>query len=228
VTATLAGHRLRPVPWPWLAVFAAGWFLLTDLLAGGATDPGEGVVRFRLLVFLLGLGAAVLSAPETDPPRALLRAAPVPLWRALALRLAGWLALGTPPVLTLAVLLDGTSGWTAAGLAGAALPSFLLVSAAGFFAARASSALAGGAAAGAAVAALGLAGRAWPELPLQLGSVPGAPHWQASRALMVVVAMLLVVATLALEQRTGRRPGPPRPRAVAPRVRPPAGSRARP
>jgi hypothetical protein len=210
VTATLAGHRLRPVPWPWLAVFAAGWFLLTDLLAGGATDPGEGVVRFRLLVFLLGLGAAV------------------PLWRALALRLAGWLALGTPPVLTLAVLLDGTSGWTAAGLAGAALPSFLLVSAAGFFAARASSALAGGAAAGAAVAALGLAGRAWPELPLQLGSVPGAPHWQASRALMVVVAMLLVVATLALEQRTGRRPGPPRPRAVAPRVRPPAGSRARP
>jgi hypothetical protein len=228
VTATLARHRLRPVPWPRLAVLATGWFLLTGLLAGGATDPGEGVARFRLLVFLLGLGAAVLTAPETDPPRDVLRAAPVPLWRALALRLAGWLALGTLPVLMLALLLDGTGGWTAAGLGGAALPSFLLVSAAGFFAARATSALAGGALAGAAVAALGVAGRAWPELPLQLGSVPGAPHWQASRILMVAVGLLLVVATLSLEQRTGRRPAAPRRRAAAPRVRPAAGSRARP
>jgi hypothetical protein len=228
MTATLARHRLRPVPWPLLAVFAAGWFLLADLLAGGATDPGEGVVRFRLMVFLLGLGAAVLSAPETDPARDVLRAAPVPLWRALALRLAGWLALGTPPVLGLAVLLDGSGGWTAADLAGAALPGFLLVSAASFFAARATSALAGGAVAGTAVVALGLAGRAWPALPLQLGSVPGAPHWQASRALMVAVGLLLVVATLSLEHRTGRRPGPPRPRAMAPRARPAAGSGARP
>jgi hypothetical protein len=228
VTATLARHRLRPVPWAVLAVFAAGWFLLTDLLASGATDPGEGVVRFRLMVFLLGLGAAVLTAPETDPSRDVLRAAPVPLWRALALRLAGWLALGTPPVLVLAVLLDGAAGWTAAELARAALPGFLLVSAAGFFAARATSALAGGAAAGAAVAALGLAGRVWPELPLQLGSVPGGPHWQASRALMVAVGLLLVVTTLSLEQRTGRRPAAPRRRAVAPRARPAAGSRARP
>jgi hypothetical protein len=228
VTATLARHRLRPVPWPWLAVFAAGWFLLTDLLAGGATDPGEGVVRFRLLVFLLGLGAAVLSAPETDPPRALLRAAPVPLWRALALRLAGWLALGTPPVLALAALLDGRAGWTAADLARATLPGFLLVSAAGFLAARATSALAGGALAAAVVAALGLAGRVWPALPLQLGSAPGAPHWQASRALMVAVGLLLVVLTLSLEHRTGRRPGPPRRRVLAQRARPAAGSRARP
>jgi hypothetical protein len=228
VTATLARHRLRPVPWAVLAVFAAGWFLLAGLLASGATDPGEGVVRFRLMVFLLGLGAAVLSAPETDPARDVLRAAPVSLWRALALRLAGWLALGTLPVLTLALLLDGTGGWTAAGLAGAALPSFLLVSAASFFAARATSALAGGAAAGAAVAALGLAGRVWPELPLQLGSVPGGPHWQTSRALMAAVGLLLVATALSLEHRTGRRPGPPRPRAMAPRARPAAGSRARP
>jgi hypothetical protein len=228
VTATLARHRLRPVPWPWLAVFAAGWFLLADLLASGATDPADGVVRFRLLVFLLGLGAAVLSAPETDPPRDVQRTAPVPLWRALALRLAAWLALGTLPVLVLAARLDGSGGWTGAGLAGAALPSFLLVSAAGFFAARATSALAGGALAGAAGAALGLAGRTWPELPLQLGSVPGAPHWRTSRALMVAVGLLLVVATLTLEHRTGRRPGPPRPRAMAPRARPAAGSRARP
>jgi hypothetical protein len=228
VTVTLARHRLRPVPWGWLAVFAAGWFLLAHRLATGASDPGVGVGRFRLAAFLLGLGAAVLSAPETDPARDLLRAAPVPLWRALALRLAGWLALGTPPVLVLAALLDGTGGWRIAHLAGAALPGFLLVSAAGFFAARATSALAGGAAAGAAVAALGLAGRVWPELPLQLGSVPGAPHWQASRALMVAVGVLLVVATLSLEHRTGRRPGAPRRRAVAPRARPVAGSRARP
>jgi hypothetical protein len=228
VTATLARHRLRPVPWPWLAGFAAGWTLLADLLASGATDPAEGVVRFRLMAFLLGLGAAVLSAPETDPARDLLRAAPVPLWRALALRLAGWLALGTPPVLVLAVLLDGSGGWRITDLAGAALPGFLLVSAAAFFAARATSALAGGAAAGAAVLALGLAGRVWPELPLQLGSVPGAPHWRSSRALMVAVGLLLVVATLTMERRTGRRPGPLRPRTMAPRARPVAGSRARP
>jgi hypothetical protein len=228
VTATLARHRLWPVPWPWLAVLAAGWFLLADLLASGATDPGEGVVRFRLMVFLLGLGAAVLTAPETDPARDVLRAAPVPLWRALALRLAGWLALGTPPVLALAVLLDGTAGWTAADLARATLPSFLLVSATGFFAARVTAALAGGAAAIAAVAALGLAGRVWPELPLQLGSVPGAPHWQTSRALVVAVSVLLVLLALSLEHRTGRRPGTPHRRAVAPRSHPAAGARARP
>jgi hypothetical protein len=228
VTASLAGHRLRPVPWAGLAVFAAGWFLLAHRLATVTTDPGVGVGRFRLAAFLLGLGAAVLTAPETDPARDVLRAAPVPLWRALALRLAGWLALGTPPIVVLAVLLDGSGGWTAADLAGAALPGFLLVSAASYFAARATSALAGGAAAIAAVAALGLAGRVWPELPLQLASVPGAPHWRTSRALTVAVGLVLVVMTLSLEHRTGRRPGAPRRRAVAPRARPATGSRARP
>jgi hypothetical protein len=228
VTVALARHRLRPVPWRWLAVLAAGWFLLAGLLATGASDPGVGVGRFRLAAFLLGLGAALLTAPEIDPARDVLRAAPVPLWRALALRLAGWLALGTPPVLALAALLDGRAGWTAADLARATLPGFLLVSAAGFLAARATSALAGGALAAAVVAALGLAGRVWPALPLQLGSAPGAPHWQASRALMVAVGLLLVVLTLSLEHRTGRRPGPPRRRALAPRARPAAGSRARP
>ena len=228
MTATLIRHRLRPVPWRWLALVAAGWFLLAGLLATGATDPGDGVIRFRLAVFLLGLGAAVLTAPETDPARDVLRAAPVPLWRTLALRLAGWLALGTPPILALAVLLDGTGGWTAADLARAALPSFLLVTAASFLAARAMSALVGGAFATAAVAALGLAGRMWPQLPLQLGSVPAAPHWQTSRALTVAVSVLLVVMTLYLEHRTGRRPSTPRRRAMAPQARPAAGSRARP
>jgi hypothetical protein len=228
VTAALARHRLRPVPWGWLAVFAAGWFLLAHHLATATTDPGVGVGRFRLAAFLLGLGAAVLTAPETDPARDVLRAAPVPLWRALALRLAGWLALGTPPILVLAVLLDGRAGWTAADLAGAALPGFLLVSAAGFCAARATSALAGGAVAIAAVAALGLAGRVWPELPLQLASAPGAPHWRTSRALMVAVGLLLVVLALSLEHRTGRGPGASHRRALEPRARPAAGSRARP
>jgi hypothetical protein len=227
-TAALARQRLRPVPWAWLAVFAAGWSLLAYLLATGATDPGEGVTRFRLLVFLLGLGAAVLTAPETDPARDALRAAPVPLWRALALRLTVWLALGTAPVLVLAVALDGSGGWTAADLARATLPSFLMMSAAGFLAARATSALAGGAVAGATVAALGLAGRVWPELPLQLASVPGAPHWRTSRFLVVAVGLLLVLLTLSLEHRTGRRPGAPRRRAMAPRARPAAGSGARP
>jgi hypothetical protein len=47
MTTTLARHRLRPVPWRWLAVFAAGWFLLAGLLATGAADPGVGIGRFR-------------------------------------------------------------------------------------------------------------------------------------------------------------------------------------
>ena len=79
--AALARYRLRPVPWGWLAVLAAGWLLFTRLLAGLPGDPGVGVALFRWAALLLGLGGAVLAAPETDPPRDLLRAAPVPRWR---------------------------------------------------------------------------------------------------------------------------------------------------
>ena len=92
--AALARYRLRPVPWGWLAVLAAGWLLLTRLLVELPNDPGMGVTVFRWAALLLGLGGAVLAAPETDPPQDLLRAGPVPHWRTLALRLAGWLALG--------------------------------------------------------------------------------------------------------------------------------------
>ena len=130
-TLALARFRLRPVPWGWLAVLAAGWFLLTGCWPPFLGDPELGVMVFRWAALLLGLGGAVLAAPETDPPRDLLRAAPVPRWRTLALRLAGWLALGAAPVLALAVLLDGTAGWTAADLARGTLPNFLLATAAG-------------------------------------------------------------------------------------------------
>ena len=149
-------------------------------------DPGLGVVVFRWAALLLGLGGGVLAAPETDPPRDLLRAAPVPRWRTLALRLAGWLALGAVSVLALAVLLDGTAGWTAADLARGALPDFGLATAVGFLAASRTSVLGGGAAAMAVVVGLSMAGRAWPAwFPVQLRSVPGDPHWQSSRAWMV-------------------------------------------
>jgi hypothetical protein len=169
-----------------------------------------------------GVGGAVLAAPETDPPRDALRVTPRARWRTLALRLVGWLVLGAAPILALAVLLDGTGGWTAADLVGATLPSFLVVSAAGFLAASRSSTLGGGAAALAAVVVLALAGRAWPAwFPVQLGAVSGGPHWEASRAWLAAASAALVVAALLVEGRaglglgTGRRRAWPRPGPVA-------------
>jgi hypothetical protein len=205
-TLALARFRLRPVPWGWLAVLAAGW-LLTELLAAVPRDPQVGVMVVRWAALLLGLGGVVLAAPETDPPRDLLRAVPVPRWRTLALRLAGWLLLGTVPVLVLAVWLDGTAGWTAADLVRAALPNFLLATAVGFLAANLTSVLGGGAVAMAAMVGLDTAGRVWPGwFPVQLRSVPGSPHWQASRAWMVGLSLALVAVALLLEARTGARP----------------------
>lgn len=209
--ATLARYRLRPVPWGWLAVLAGGWLVFTRLLVDLPGDPFMGVTVFRWSALLLGLGGAVLAAPETDPPRELLRAAPVPRWRALALRLAGWLALGAAAILALAVLLDGTAGWAAADLARATLPGFGLATAVGFLAASRTSVLGGGAAAMAAVVALSTAGRAWPaRFPIQLDSVPGDRHWQSSRAWMIGLGLVLVAAALVTEGRTGTRLGVPR------------------
>jgi hypothetical protein len=174
-TLALARFRLRPVPWGWLAVLAAGWCLLTELLVAVPRDPQVGVVVVRWAALLLGLGGVVLAAPETDPPRDLLRAVPVPRWRTLALRLAGWLALGAVAVQVLAVRLDGTAGWTAADLIRGGWPNFLLATAAGFLAANLTSVLGGGTAAMAAMVGLDTAGRAWPAgFPVQLRSVPGA------------------------------------------------------
>jgi hypothetical protein len=206
-TLALARFRLRPVPWGWLAVLAAGWWLLTELLAAVPRDPQVGVMVVRWAALLLGLGGVVLAAPETDPPRDLLRAVPVPRWRTLALRLAGWLLLGTVPVLVLAVWLGGTTGWTAVDLVRAALPNFLLATAVGFLAANLTSVLGGGAVAMAAMVGLDTAGRVWPGwFPVQLRSVPGSPHWQASRAWMVGLSLALVAVALLLEARTGARP----------------------
>jgi hypothetical protein len=215
--ATLARGGLRPVPWGWLAAFAGGWCLVAAVLASVPRDPGLGVVVFRWAAFLLGLGGGVLAAPETDPARDVLRAAPTPWWRTLALRLAGWLALGALAVLTLAVWLDGTAGWTAADLVRGALPNFLLVTAAGFLAASRTSVLGGGAAAMAVVVGLDVAGRAWPGwFPVQLGSVPGGPHWQGSRVWMVAGSLALIAAALLLERRTGARLSVPGRRRLSP------------
>jgi hypothetical protein len=228
MTTTLARSWLRPVPWGWLTVLAAGWFLLTDLLAAVPRDPQVGIMVFRWAALLLGLGGVVLGAPETDPPRDVLRATPVPRWRTLALRLAGWLLLGTVPVLVLAVRLGGTAGWTAADLARAALPGFGLATAVGFLAASLTSVLGGGAAAMAAIVGLDTAGRVWPaEFPIQLRSVPGSPHWPASRAWIVALSLALVAVAL-LEARAGARAGVPRRLGRAAQPSPASDARARP
>ena len=227
--AALARYRLRPVPWGWLAVLAAGWWLLTELLAGVPRDPQVSIVVVRWAALLLGLGGVALAAPETDSPRELLRAAPVPRWRTLALRLAGWLLLGTVPVLVLAVRLDGTAGWTAADLVHGALPNFLLVTAAGFLAANLTSVLGGGAAAMAAIVGLDTTGRVWPAgFPVQLRSVPGSPLWQASRVWMVGLSLALVATALLLEARAGTRVGLPRRRRPTVRSSPASQARVRP
>ena len=227
--ATLARGRLRPIPWGWLAVLAAGWCLVAALLATVPRDPGLCVVVFRWAAFVLGLGGGVLAAPETDPARDVLRAAPTPWWRTLALRLAGWLALGALAVLTLAVRLDGTARWTAADLVRGALPNFLLATAAGFLAASLTSVLGGGAAAMAAMMGLDTAGRAWPAgFPIQLRSLPGGPYWQVSRVWMVGLSLALVTVALLLEARADTRVGLPRRRRPTARPSPASQARARP
>jgi hypothetical protein len=210
VLALLRG-RLRPVPWGWLTVLAAGWFLTTGTLADIPSEPELGVVVFRWAAFLLGLGAALLTAPETDPPRDVLRATPLPLWRTLALRFTGWLLLGAAPIVAMALKLGGTGGWTTTQLGWGALPNFLLVTAAGFLAARVTSTMGGGAAALTTVIALDLATRAWPAgFPIQLLSVPGDPSWQDGRAWMVAGSLGLIAVALLLERSTGIRLGLPR------------------
>jgi hypothetical protein len=227
-TLPLARGRLRPVPWCWLTVLAAGWSLATRALAGIPGDPATGVVVLRWAAFLLGLGAAILTAPETDPPRDVLRTTPVPLWRTLALRLTGWLLLGVAPVVALAPEFGGTGGWTTTQLGWGALPNLLLVTAAGFLAARVTSTMGGGAAALTAVIALDLVARAWPaEFPIQLLSVPGDPSWQASRAWIVVGSLGLVAVALVLERSMGTRLGLPR-RRPSTRPHPAAQARSRP
>ena len=202
MSAALVRYRLRPVPWGRLAALAAGWLLGARLLAGLPGDPGVGVTAFRWAALLLGVGGAVMAAPETDPPRDVLRTGPVPRWRALALRLAGWLALGAAAILALAVLLAGTAGWGVADLARATLPGFGLVTSLAFLVAARTSVLGGGAAAWAAVIGLSTAAKAWPAwFPVLLESVPGDRQWQSSRAWMAGLALTLVTAALVTEAR---------------------------
>jgi hypothetical protein len=211
-TVALLRGRLRPVPWGWLTVGAASWLLATRALAAIPSDPEAVVAVIRWAAFLLGLGAAVLAAPETDLPREILRATPRPWWGTLVLRLAGWLTLGAAPVVALAVGLGGTAGWTTTDLGWGALPNLLLVTAIGFLAARVTSTLGGGAAALTAVVGLDLAGRAWPAwFPVQLHSVAGDPLWQASRVWMVAVSLALVTVALLVERYSGVGLGLPRP-----------------
>jgi hypothetical protein len=202
---SLARFRLRPVPWAWLALLAAGWVPFARLVAAAPTHPQIGVDAFLLAGLLLGLGAGLLAAPETDPPRDLLRAAPVARWAGLALRLAGWLALGTAAVAAASAWVEGTGGWTANQLARAAAANFLLTSGVSFLAAGWTSAFAGGLTALAAALAVEAAGRTWPEgFPVRLAPGPTDP----GRPWTLAASAVLMAAALALEHRAGLGAGP--------------------
>ena len=97
-------------------------------------------------------------------------------WRTLALRLAGWLALGAVPILALALLLDGLAGWTAADLSTGTLPGYLLVTASGLLAAARASVLGGGATAMAVMVGLYGAGRTWPAWSRSSSTAAPATH----------------------------------------------------
>jgi hypothetical protein len=79
------------------------------------------------------------------------------------------------------------------------------------------------------VAGLDVAGRAWPAwFPIQLRSVPGAPHWQGSRVWMVGSSLALIAAALLAERRAGDRLDLPGRRRPSPRANPPSQVRAGP
>src|SRR4029453_8837786 len=84
---------------------------------GGAARAGPAAGRAR----------GFLLSAQVDPPEAVLEAAPVPYWRAVAVRLACWLVPALAAVLGLTWLAGARAG--AAGAWYAAVPPFLLVSA---------------------------------------------------------------------------------------------------
>src|SRR4029453_16062493 len=85
---------------------------------GGAARAGPAAGRAR----------GFLLSAQVDPPEAVLEAAPVPYWRAVAVRLACWLVPALAAVLGLTWLAVGSRAG-AAGAWYAAVPPFLLVSA---------------------------------------------------------------------------------------------------
>lgn len=219
---TLARYRLRPLPCLRLAVVVCLGALSAAALYADARDAASAYGRLATFAAVLGLGGALLTAPETDPDSDALEPVPRAAWRTTAARLTAWAVLGGTAQVGLAVVLSGSRGWSAPQLLLGAGPAFGLLTAVSAAVAARSSALMGGAAGLAILLVLEVLPTWYPRVPLQLGLVPGHPLAAAASGwtLGVTVALFAVV----VGERRRRGLGPPgirrgrarRLRAVAP------------
>jgi hypothetical protein len=200
----LARYRLRPVPW---AGLAAGLVVLAALALPFTAGPGPGTADRAIGVVgcLLGVGAALLTAPETDPDRGVLDAVPVPAWRTVALRLAAWAVMGGGVLTALAFALTWEYG-RLHDLLASGLPAFLFASALAAAAAARTSGLAGGGATTAAAVVLAVVGAFRPRFPVRLLALPQEPGAATSRALLLAMAAVLVTVLLVERARRGVPP----------------------
>lgn len=199
---TLARYRLRPVPWLPVAVAAVFGALTAALGFGAAADPVAAYGRLVLFAELLGLGGALLTAPETDPHSEVLEPLPRAPWRTTIVRLAAWALLGGVLLGGLALVLSGSRGWSGSQLLGV-LPAFALLTGLTAAVAARSSALLGAATGLAALFLLRMLPLWQPRLPLQLALAPADPLAPTARTWVLALAATLLVVVVGERYRRG-------------------------
>jgi len=199
----LARYCLRPLPCLRLAAGAVLAALAAALLYAAAPDPASAYGWLAAFAALLGLGGALLTAPETDPDSDALEPVPRAAWRTTVVRLAAWAALGAAVLGGLAAALSDSRGWSAAQLLLCAGPAFGLLTAVSAAVAARSSALVGGAAGLAAVGVLRVLPTWFPRLPLQLGLLPDDPLTPTARGWVLGVTLALLAVVVGERRRRG-------------------------
>lgn len=199
---TLARYRLCPLPWGRLVLAALAAGVLAHRLYQGMDEPVAAFRVLPVLACLWAVPAALLTAPETDPDVDAQEAAPVGAWRVVLVRLAAWASLGLALFGGLALVLDGSWGWSGGELLLGTLPAFWLVSGVSATAAVRGSALTGAAGGMAAVVLLWRVAAQYPRFPVQLFVPPVDPAAPAGRWWACGIGAVLL-ALVVLER--GRR-----------------------